>query len=145
MTNLSACRAVQRKMLGDPDARHVGRDRFEQAPIPGIGIRLGIERIELAHAAGKPEVDHGDVALGPGAGDCARRRRTSPQAQNPNTCSEPTFRNDAPVEIRLPQVDSMVIQKLLRVEDRPQNILECLPARPGSLARMGSRARASSR
>ncbi len=64
----------QRQMLRHPDPRDIGFDRLEQTAIAGVGLRLGIERVELAHAAGEPQMNDGNVAL-------RRRRRLRAQAQ----------------------------------------------------------------
>src|ERR1700738_4881983 len=68
-----------------------------------------------------------EISFGAGAPALARRASTSPQPSDPKTPSDPTFKN-----ARLSIISaSVVVNKFLRIEQYPQNILIHLRTRSG--------------
>src|SRR5579864_763651 len=109
-------------MLGNADARDLRLDRLKLAAVTGVSVGLGIEGVELAHAAGEPEMDHRNVAFGRRG-----RLRTQPQHVAPAPETEDTQGTNsderAPIEA-FHSCASVVEQKLFRIEDRPENVFE---------------------
>src|SRR4029077_4840655 len=82
----------------DANSRRLGFDRFELAAIFRVGIRFGIEGVELAHAAGEPQMDDGDNAFG-GRGGLRLQAEYIPQAPISEKAERTDFQKRAPIEV----------------------------------------------
>src|SRR5271156_4211507 len=74
-----------------------------------------------------------EISLGAGVAARARRASTSLHASDPNTPSDPTFRNArlSTITFSLAMQRSMVVDEFLGIDQRPQDVLEHLCAAVG--------------